>query len=429
MKKSTAALLLFLLIFCLLSTVIVALEPAGKVSDAYKESVYYERLTAVELTGDERRDIVNIALSQVGYHEGDSREDFGGGNLLGKNEYTEYNYFNGDIGGDYSYYWCASFVTYCARQAGISEETIMNSVSCDRFVERFASRGEYVDRWSNKKFRPQTADLIFFLEDGADREYASHIGIVIGCDKKYVYTVEGNTKRGIVNTRRYEFGDEDIVGYAVPNYAGVKNDYDFELNNKGWFVPGKYIVNIGKLNLRAGSDVKSEALTTVANGTELILTEAEGDWAKTTYKGITGWVSLVYMLPEEVGTTVKLTYALHDFVTETRYKYESGGFIAAGYADGLDENTEFLGWSTTENGEVKYKEGDEIKISEDLTLYPVLKTIVVPANVDVEEPVELPAPKVDVDAVKLYGNIIGVTVAAAIVATAIILFIRSTKSK
>lgn len=423
MKKTTAALLSLLLILSMLSTFAVALEPAGRVSDAYRASVYYERLTAVELTGDERRDIVNIALSQVGYHEGDSRDDFGGGNLFGKNEYTEYNYFNGDIGGDYSYYWCASFVTYCARQAGIPEETIMNSVSCDRFVERFLSRGEYISIKSNKNFRPQTADFIFFLEDGADREYASHIGIVIGCDEKYVYTVEGNTKRGIVNTRRYEFGDKDIVGYAVPNYAGVKNDYDFELSNKGWFVPGKYIVNVGQLNMRSGSDLKYEPVATLTKGTELILTEAEGDWAKTTYKGIIGWVSLLYMIPDEVGTMVQLTYALENHVTETRYKYESGGFIAAGYTDGLEDNTEFLGWSTTEGGEVEYREGEEIKIVENLTLYPVLRIISIPANVDVVTP---PEPKVD--SVKLYGNIIGVTIAAAIVATAIILFIRSSRN-
>ena len=423
MKKITAAILSFLLTAVLLAGAASALEHKGRASDAYKASVYYERLTAVELTGDQRRDIVNVALSQVGYHEGDSRDDFGGGNLFGKNEYTEYNYFNGDVYGDYSYYWCASFVTFCARQAGIPEGTIINSVSCDRFVEWFIKKSQYINVKFEPNFVPETADLIFFLEDDADREYASHIGIVVGTDDENVYTVEGNTKRGIVNTRKYKFDDKSIVGYAKPKYAGAKNDYDFELSD-GWFIPGKYVVRcFESLYLRSGAGTKYKELATIPNGTKLILTAADGDWAQTTYGGQTGWVSLFYMYPEDIGT-VKLTYALDTPMIETRYTYAEGGFIVSDLQP-TRENFDFLGWATAENGDVEYKNGDEIKTIVDVTLYPVWKSNIVPTVIEVDDP----TPTVENDPIALYGGIVGLTVAIAIVATAVLLFIKTERKE
>ena len=65
-------------------------------SDSYKSSVYYERLMKVKLTGDQVTDIVNVAKSQVGYHEA-SYSDYsgttkGGGNI------TEYGRWYGRQG-------------------------------------------------------------------------------------------------------------------------------------------------------------------------------------------------------------------------------------------------------------------------------------------------------------------------------------------
>ena len=435
MKRKISVIMLFLLISCFLATAAAALEPAkgiNEYSNAYKSSVYYERLKNVELTGDQRRDIVNVALSQVGYHEGDSRKDFGGGNLLGTENYTEYNFFNGDIDGDYSYNWCASFVTFCARQAGIPENTIINSVSCDKFIrgdetaKGFIEKGEYINVKENKNFRPQAADIIFFLEDGADREYASHVGIVVGADDKYVYTVEGNTKRGIVNTRRYEFNSDYIVGYATPNYAGVKNDYDFELSNKGWFIPGKYKVTAESLNFRAGGNASAYPLGVISKGTVLELTDSEGDWAKTVYDGKIGWVSLVYVAPAS-NDKVTLTYALDTPIIETRYKFASGEFVVTDYEPSRD-NYYFLGWSTTENGKVEYVVGDKIDASEDTTLYPIWRDDAVPSSVDVENPPETEENTTEADLVIFYGNIIGVTAAIAIIVIAIVMSMISNKN-
>ena len=47
------------------------------ISSSYMASKYYDRLCAVQLTGDQRTDIVEIAKSQIGYHEG-AKGDFSG---------------------------------------------------------------------------------------------------------------------------------------------------------------------------------------------------------------------------------------------------------------------------------------------------------------------------------------------------------------
>ena len=63
MLKRTAALVL-LLIIMLLPTAAAALEPAYQFSEGYMSSPYYERLLSVQLTGVQRTDLVNVALSQ-----------------------------------------------------------------------------------------------------------------------------------------------------------------------------------------------------------------------------------------------------------------------------------------------------------------------------------------------------------------------------
>ena len=203
-----------------------ALTPAFEVTEIYKSSIYYEKLCKVELTGDQRRDIVNVAISQLGYHEGSSKKDFDGMNWQGNSNYTEYNYANRSVysnGNTYSYAWCVSFVTWCARQAGIPVTSVINSVSCDSFVTSFKNKSLYKTRASG--YRPVAGDLIFFLSSGAKRQYASHVGIVVGTDSSRVYTIEGNTSRGIVNYRSYYLGDTYIVGYATPSYTGSSGNY------------------------------------------------------------------------------------------------------------------------------------------------------------------------------------------------------------
>ena len=90
--------------------------PEYKPSEGYMSSKYYTALTEYKLTGDQRYDTVALALTQLGYHEGDSELDFDGMNTMGGKNFVEYNRIYGKVdngegnGTSYGYAWCAAFV-------------------------------------------------------------------------------------------------------------------------------------------------------------------------------------------------------------------------------------------------------------------------------------------------------------------------------
>ena len=92
---------------------------AYEYGDAYKTSIYYDNLLEAKskLTGDHRYDVILIALSQVGYHEGNSDADMDGWNLGGSENFVEYNRLFCKLEGVWGYAWCAAFVSWCQFQA------------------------------------------------------------------------------------------------------------------------------------------------------------------------------------------------------------------------------------------------------------------------------------------------------------------------
>ena len=354
---------------------ITALTPAFDVTEIYKSSLFYEQLVNVKLTGDQRRDILNVAISQLGYHEGDSQKDFDGMNWGGSSNYVEYNYANRSVysnGNTYSYAWCASFVTWCARQVGIPSSVIMNSVSCDKFVSDFKSKSQYKTRASG--YLPVAGDLIFFLSENADRQYASHIGIVVGRDSSKVYTIEGNTSRGLVNYRSYSLTDTYIVGYAVPAYTGCTGNYsDFELKN-GYVEPGEYKVTASSLNLRESFTTSSTAIGSIPKNTVIIITEASGDWGKTSYNGKNGWVSLSYVTPVRLDQYV-ITYDSNGGESAPTPTKKTAG-VDTSITSVIPQKTgyDFIGWSKSKSASsVDFYSGDIYKANSDIVLYAVWK--------------------------------------------------------
>jgi len=72
-----------------------SLTMSYEASPFYDTSKYKESLQNVTLTGDQRKDLVNVALSQVGYHEGNNHSQISGANSSGNKNYTEYGYWFG----------------------------------------------------------------------------------------------------------------------------------------------------------------------------------------------------------------------------------------------------------------------------------------------------------------------------------------------
>lgn len=136
--------------------------------------------------------LIAIAETQLGYREGPDND-------------TKYGDWYGIPNGA----WCAMYVSWCANQAGISTSVIPKYASCSAGREWFESRGLFKYKES---YVPKAGDIIFFLSDGA-----SHTGIVINCDGKKVYTIEGNTS-DMCAKRSYDLMNSRITGYGTPQY-------------------------------------------------------------------------------------------------------------------------------------------------------------------------------------------------------------------
>ncbi len=179
-----------LLTTVLMATSVFGVSAAAKsleysASASYKNSVYYERLMNVKLTGDQVTDIVNVAKSQVGYHES-SYYDYSGSST-GSGNVTEYGRWYGRQG-----YWCNVFASWCGYVAGIPSSIYPKLTSVgNSYYSTLPSVGAECFAFSSG--RPlQAGDLIFCCTCSGGYGCIDHVGLVVDVDENTIYTVEGN---------------------------------------------------------------------------------------------------------------------------------------------------------------------------------------------------------------------------------------------
>ena len=206
-----------------------AAAPVYEFSEEYKGTSYYQNLLTCSLTGDERYDVLAIAFSQLGYHEGDSEAQMDGANAKGSRNFVEYNRMYGKLdngegnGMSYGYSWCAAFVSWCLRHAGVDEEVAVSEVSCRRMTDWYRENATFHPRESG--YVPRPGDIIMFHDgDGV----AHHVGLVCGTEGSRVHVIDGNGREESVATHVYHRHSRAILGYCVPDYE-TKPDtfYDF----------------------------------------------------------------------------------------------------------------------------------------------------------------------------------------------------------
>ena len=183
-------------VLCVL--LIIAMLPACLMQGAVPVSAAYEN-TYVN-TGDQRADLIGVALTQVGYTEG-------------SNNYTKYGVWYGSS----NMAWCGAFISWCANHADIPTTVLRKhgyaSLSGFGITDTFKYDGSRT---------PQPGDL--FVRNSA------HIGIVYYVDGEYFYTVEGNTsttssngnqvciRKRKLNDSRFTFGSPNYTSDAGHNY-------------------------------------------------------------------------------------------------------------------------------------------------------------------------------------------------------------------
>ena len=247
-------------------------------------------VSGVKLGSDWRENIVEIAKSQLGYHESDRNfvidDD---GRLQG---YTRYGHWYGSRYED----WCAMFAAFVLNYADITEYTVPRSGNCENWKNRLSGLGAYEKR---DDYVPQAGDLIFFdwkdsktnKRDGA----ADHIGIVERVSDTTVYTIEGNSGRA-VSRQEYALDSKDILGYGnlavLMERAGLETveATETEIEPVNAWTAGD------RVNLRSRASVGGNIVTVLeTEGTQIVLLakieREDGEiWYKAACGEATGYV-------------------------------------------------------------------------------------------------------------------------------------------
>ncbi len=172
------------------AALLAALLPAAPVFAAY-ENTHTN-------TGNQRLDIVKVAQTQIGYHEGPDND----------NKY-------GAAFGQNGLGWCGLFVAWCARQADIPEAILPNT----GLATGYNQYGTVHPKGDG--YIPLPGDLALFY--GESPSQATHVSIVESYNTatNQVTVIDGNwTDQVNHHSDPYSPGGKsEVSGYVVPHYS------------------------------------------------------------------------------------------------------------------------------------------------------------------------------------------------------------------
>ena len=379
-RKILTAISVLCITAALLSPVILAVEPSYSVSSDYKDTKYYENLLAYELTGDQVTDVIAIALSQLGYHEGSSEAQKDGLNQSGSRNFTEYNVLYGRLdngegnGVSYGYAWCASFVNWCLRQAGVSKELTGGMyVSCHAWRSWFIHSGakygaSYHDRGG--EYTPAPGDLIFYRSLSATHSRSTdHIGIVLRCEGGKVYAIEGNASNR-VGLHEYSLDDKYIVGYGTPAYARADVP-TVDYYAKGDYQPGYYISGSVKVSAYEKPNMSSEKLASLDTYSVHHVLYVQGDYGLIDLEdGSRAWAMLKSFTPMTAAPYHTVKFVWGENVCEFKAAAARGFEIPDNdvLSSRLGDIGLIRGWTESKSFDI-LTAGHVLTLNDDLVLY------------------------------------------------------------
>lgn len=103
------------------------------------------------------------------------------------NKYTHW-YSDNVVNIGYNFYWCAAFVSYVCRTAGVPTNVVPNFAACSECMKfaRSKSRLHSKSEVKNGSYKPKAGDIMF-------RGEGEHTGIVVSVSDSSFSTIEGNT--------------------------------------------------------------------------------------------------------------------------------------------------------------------------------------------------------------------------------------------
>ena len=147
--------------------------------------------------------LLKIARSYIGSSDGDGF-------------IRKYNAYTG-IGIPLGSAWCAIFVSYVARMAGVPTSEIPNYHNCTAGMNAFKKAG----RWKNRSgYTPKTGDIVLFDWNRAVYDGLDHTGIIERVESGMIYTIEGNAgNNGVCMRNTHSINSTLIEGYGTPKYT------------------------------------------------------------------------------------------------------------------------------------------------------------------------------------------------------------------
>ena len=317
---------------------------------SYTDSKYFDALTDVKLTGNYRTDIINIAKSQIGYHEGSGPEDYDGMNTDSKKDYTEYGRFAGSGAAA----WCSEFALWCARMAGVPTNIL--NVSRSAVADNWVSGTDAVYyTWEDTiygggEYEPQPGDILQWAWDNEEHtasEELDHTSTFNGATENgstvTIHSIDGNVSQK-VRTKDYKLNADtgmyqdssgawdQLVFIIAPNYERKVTKYTVSFSCEGETFPSKTVAEKGRYGVlpmpekRAG--YRFDWYTAQTGGERVnMYTEVKLSADQTLYGR---WERI----PEVGGKLGAISYAYYDGALHLSGTLNEGEFIyAASYLD------------------------------------------------------------------------------------------------
>ena len=366
-KKITKVLSVFLSVLIVASCLSMLSMPGVSAADyrsgaqsgpsaSYASGRYYRNYLRVPITGDNRTDLIAVALSQLGYQEGAANGAFSG-EVSGGANYVEYSYNMGDLGlgyGGSDYPWCASFVSWCLYQSRCTNHAtystlcrnhsgdynyIWKEISCAMWVNQLKGAGYFsYSAGMGGSYTPKYGDLVFFKSSSSP----SHIGICLYVKDGVLYTVEGNTSDasgletngGGVYFKSYSLSSSYLYGYGRLPYASnsAVTKIDYSGANP---TPGLYIANAAKYIY--SSEYATSAITTIPRFSMFEITRVGannrlyGTFTDVNGSTVIGWVENNSSRIIQLSASGVMSGSWEYDGTGFKYKYSDGTYATKGW--------------------------------------------------------------------------------------------------
>lgn len=197
-------------------------EASARIRGNRSKEIYDQCKGTKPKTYYDPKKVIDLALSQIGYHEKESNSDLDDPTANpGDKNWTKYardldklsGFYNGPKNG---FAWCESFVDWCfvksygrsAAQELLCQPNNSAGAGCLYSAQYFQNKGQFY------KKDPKPGDQIFF----GTSENVYHTGLVVEVTSINVIVVEGNTS-DMVAKRTYSLNDSKIYGYGRPKYG------------------------------------------------------------------------------------------------------------------------------------------------------------------------------------------------------------------